>query len=90
MSQVLSTEDIYESAYLLTLDASVENVEVLTENGKLICKFTFTGDNLLQAQSEYYNAKAIVNLWSFRRCFNRINSLIGTAKKEYKQSGGVQ
>ena len=82
MSNVVSTQDIYESAYFLTLGANVENVEVIKENRKLICRFTFTGTNLLKAQNEYFNAKAIVNLWEFRRCYNRINSLIGTAKKE--------
>ena len=84
MSKVC-TQDIYESAYFLTLGANVENVEVLTENNRLICKFTFSGDNLLQAQNDYFNAKAVVNLIDFRRCFNRINSLIGTARKEAKQ-----
>ena len=85
MSNLITTQDIYESAYFLTLGAQVESVEVMTENNKFVCKFTFTGDNLLQAQNEYFNAKATVNLWDFRRCFNRINSLIGSAKKESKQ-----
>ena len=83
MSNV-TTQDIYESAYFLTIGANVENVEVLTENKKLICRFTFSGNNLLQAQNDYFNARAVVNLIDFRRCFNRINSLIGTAKKEAK------
>ena len=83
MSNLVSTQDIYESAYLLTLGAHVEDVQVLTENNKLVCRFVFSGDNLLQAQNDYFNSKAIVNLWEFRRCFNRINSLIGTARKAY-------
>ena len=90
MSNKVSTQDIYESAYLLTLGANVECVEALTENNKLVCKFTFSGANLLQAQNEYYNSRATVNLWDFRRCFNRINALIGTAKKEAKQKGVIR
>jgi len=81
MSNV-STQDIYESAYFLTIGANVENVEVIKENNKLICRFCFSGVNLLQAQNDYFNARAVVNLMDFRRCFMRINSLIGTAKKE--------
>ena len=84
MSNLVSTRDIYESAYLLTLGANIENVEVITENNKLVCKFSFSGSNLLQAQNDYFNAKAVVNLWDFRGCYNRINSLIGTARKEAK------
>ena len=90
MSNLVSTQDIYESAYLLTLGANIENVEALTENNKLVCRFTFSGENLLKAQSDYFNAKAVVNLWNFRRCFNRINSLIGTARKEAKLKGGIK
>jgi len=89
MSNV-STQDIYESAYFLTLGASVEAVEVIRENNKLICRFSFEGDNLLQAQNDYFNARAMVNLIDFRRCFSRINSLIGTAKKEACKQGGVR
>lgn len=81
----VSTEDIYESAFMLTNGASIINIEVLQENSKSICRFTFSGENLLQLQNDYYNAKAVVNLWEFRRCFNRINSLIGTARKEYRE-----
>ena len=62
MSNFVSTQDIYESAYLLTLNANIENVEVITENNKLVCKFIFSGDNLLKAQNDYFNAKAVVNL----------------------------
>ena len=88
MSKV-TTQDIYESAYFLTLGAHVENVDVLFENNRLICQFTFSGTNLLQAQNDYFNSRANVNLWDFRRCFNRINSLIGTAKKEANLKSGV-
>ena len=92
-THVLKTQDIYESAYLLTRGASILNVETLHENNKLICAFTFSGENLLEAQHAYYNARARVNLWEFRRCFNRINALIGTARKEFiaiSQSGEVR
>ena len=88
-AHVVKTQDIYESAYLLTQGANILNVEALHENSKLICAFTFSGENLLKAQNEYYNARAQVNLWEFRRCFNRINSLIGTARKEFKQTSPV-
>jgi hypothetical protein len=84
----VTTQDIYESAYYLTLGADVENVELLKENNRFVCKFTLSGDDLLTAQNNYFNAKALVNLWDFRRCYNRISSLIGTARKEVR--GGAQ
>ena len=84
-TQNVKTQDIYEGAYLLTLDANILNVEVFPENKRLVCRFTFTGTDLLTAQNKYYNGKAEVNVWEFRRCFSRINALIGTARKEYNQ-----
>ena len=98
MHQV-STKDLYEASYYLTKGYNVENVEVLSENNKKICMFTFSGENLLKSQSDYFNANAYVNLWDFRRCFNRVNALIGTAKKQQPtarsneqsgQAGGIQ
>lgn len=79
----VSTKDIYECAFMLTQGAEVEKVEVQPENSILICLFTFSGENLMQAQNDYYNGRANVNLWEFRRCYTRINSLIGTARKGY-------
>ena len=84
-SHVVRTRDIYESAYLLYQGANIILVEPFIENKKLMCAFTFTGEKLLQSQNDYYNAKAEVNLWEFRRSFNRINSLIGTARKEFRE-----
>ena len=98
MHQV-STKDLYEASYYLTLGCNVENVEVLKENNKRICIFTLSGKNISKAQSDYFNANAHVNLWDFRRCFNRINALIGTARKQQAgapfnkdsgQAGGIQ
>ena len=85
----IQTKDIYESAYYLTRGACIDKIEILKENNKQICQFNFSGDNILNDQNDYFNSKAIVNLWDFRRCYNRITSLIGSAKKRSK-SGGVQ
>ena len=84
-NHTIVTSDMYEGAYLLTQNAKIQNVSVIPESSKLICQFSFSGENLLKAQNLYFNAKAEVNLWDFRRCFNHINSLVGTARKEYKQ-----
>ena len=84
-NHIVKTQDIYESAYLLTRGGNILTVEALYENNRLVCAFTFSGENLLKAQNDYYNARAEVNLWEFRRSFSRINSLIGTARKEYNQ-----
>jgi hypothetical protein len=80
--QTATTQDLYESAYLLTRGARIDSVESFYENGRLVCRFTFIGDEIQKAQQAYYNGQAEVNLWEFRRCFSRINALVGNARKE--------
>ena len=80
----ISTQDMYEAAYYLTLGGNVESIEIVKENKKEICQFIVSGENLHQHQLDYFNAKGIVNLFDFRRCYLRLHSLIGSAKKEAK------
>jgi hypothetical protein len=82
--KLISTQDMYEAAYYLTLGGNVESIEIVKENKKEICQFIVSGENLYQHQLDYFNAKALVNLFDFRRCYLRLHSLIGTAKKEAK------
>jgi len=93
MSQKVITSDIYEAGYYLTLGALIEKAELIEENKRKICVFTITGV-LLNAQSEYLNCNALVNLWDFRRCLTRINSLVGSVKANDKKKalnqGGAQ
>jgi len=78
----IKTQDIYESAYLLTMGAQIISVEQTLENHKPICKFIISGNNLPELQNNYYNNRALVNLWDFRRSFTRVNALISKTRKE--------
>ena len=85
MSNVIFTQDMYEASYYLTLGGNLDNIEIVKENKKEICLFIISGEDLKRAQLDYFNARAEVNLIDFRRCYLRLHSLIGTARKEAKQ-----
>jgi hypothetical protein len=83
----ITTTDLYEVAYLLTAyNFSVENVQVIPQNKSEICRFTIAGDERLsRAQLEYFNNEGLVKVLDFRRGLHKVNTLIGEAKKNYKQ-----
>ena len=82
MSQTLITSDYYEAGFYICLGYSVEKVELVKEAKKPAGKFTFTGEGLTQAQIEYFNGQAVVNLLDFRRAYVHLNALLGSVKKE--------
>jgi len=80
--QTLTTSDMYEAGYYICLGFTVQKAEVLRERKKVIGKFTFNGEGLTQAQIDYFNGQAVVNLLSFRRAYIHLNSIMGSARKE--------
>lgn len=80
--QTLTTSDYYEAGYYICLGYSVEKVELVKEARRPAGKFTFTGEGLTQAQIEYFNGQAVVNLLDFRRAYIHLNALLGSVKKE--------
>ncbi len=84
MLQTLITSDYYEAGYYICLGYSVEKVELAREAKKPAGKFTFTGEGLTQAQIEYFNGQATVNLLDFRRAYVHLNALLGNVKKEMR------
>ena len=90
---------MYEVTYLITAyDFQIENIQVIPQNKSEICQFTIAGDDrLTKAQLEYFNNKGTIKVLDFRRNLHKVNSLIGIAKKNYKQelkaskeTGGTQ
>jgi hypothetical protein len=84
--QTLETSDYYEAGYYICLGFTVHKVELVKEARKPAGKFTFTGEGLTQAQIDYFNGLAVVNLLSFRRAYIHLNALLGSVKREAKQA----
>jgi hypothetical protein len=73
---------MYEAGYYICLGFTVQKAEVLKESKKVIGKFTFTGEGLTQAQIDYFNGLAVVNLLTFRRAYIHLNSIMGAARRD--------
>ena len=86
----ISTTDLFEVAYLLSAyDFTIEKIQVIPQNKNEICQFTIAGDDRLpKAQLDYFNNNATIRVLDFRRNLHKVNSLIGTARKEAKQQQG--
>jgi ribosomal protein L44E len=61
----------------------LKRIEVTKENKREICTFCMTGQSITEAQVEYLNGSATVNLMDFRRSYMRLHSLVGNVRKQY-------
>ena len=89
----LKSSDLYECAYYFSNGCTVKNVEIVEENKKELCFLYMTGEQLLSLQQTYFKSEAVINLFDFRRAYNRLMNLIALAKKESRQKikqGGAQ
>jgi hypothetical protein len=86
--QTLTTADYYEAGYYICLGFTVQKVEIVKEDRKPVGKFTFTGEGLTQAQIDYFNGLAVVNLLSFRRAYIHLIALLGNIKRDATRSTG--
>jgi hypothetical protein len=79
---ILKSSDLYECAYYFSNGCTVKNVEIVEENKKELCFLFMTGEQILSLQQNYFKSEAIINLFDFRRSYNRLMNLIALAKKE--------
>jgi hypothetical protein len=88
----LKSSDLYECAYYFSNGCTVRNIEIVEENKKEICFLFMTGEPLLLLQQSYFKSEAIINLFDFRRSYNRLLNLVALAKREARgtlRKGGV-
>jgi hypothetical protein len=78
---------MYEAGYYICLGFTVQNAEAAGENKKVIGKFSFSGEGLSQAQIDYFNGEAMVNLLDFRRAYSHLSSVLRAMKREGRLEG---
>lgn len=89
----LKSSDLYECAYYFSNGCTVKDIEIVEENKKELCFLFMTGENILTLQQSYFKSEAVINIFDFRRAYNRLMNLISLAKKESRQKikqGGAQ
>ena len=80
----VSVTDLYEAAYYLS--NGCELVEIIKQklDGKINCQLVFSGPEIIKLQLAFFQGKAVINLFSFRRAFGQVNTLVFEAKKKAK------
>jgi hypothetical protein len=89
----LKSSDLYECAYYFSNGCTVKDIEIVEENKKELCFLYMTGNEILTLQQNYFKSQANINLFDFRRAYNRLMNLISLAKKESRlkvKQGGAQ
>ena len=80
-----TTTDLYESTYYLQNGCDLISIECIKINGKVTCRLSFSGADITRLQLEYFQGKASINLFDFRRAFGQVNALVHSAKKKAKK-----
>ena len=86
----VTTTDFYEAAYYLTVGCLIDDIEVFMEMGKQRIRMTLKGDLIKSAQREYFTSQATVNLFAFRRSYQRLIQTIQDAKRKIHQVRKLQ
>ena len=84
METKVITSDIYEATYYFLNGATISSLEVVQEVKREICKITLEGENLPVLQNQYFQGNVSVNLFEFRRNYNRVINLVTIAKRDAK------
>jgi hypothetical protein len=79
---VLKSADLYECAYYFSYGCTVKDVELVIENKKELCFLYMTGEAILTLQQDYFKSTALVNLFDFRRSYNRLMNIVALAKRD--------
>lgn len=82
----VATRDLYEGVYYGMNQCVLETIEGKMENGRLLCEMIFTGDNLAELQTRFFQGTAEVNLIEFRRYYAHLNSFLVKEKRKLKNA----
>jgi hypothetical protein len=79
---VLQTEDLFLGAFGLTRGGELAGIEIRGVNGKRLAVFRIAGPDMQQAERDYYNGPALVNLRLLKAEVTRLKNLAFEALRE--------
>lgn len=79
---MLLTEDLFLGAYGLTRGGELAGIEVRGVNGKRLAVFRIAGADMQQAERDYYQGPALVNLRLLKAEVTRLKNLAFEALRE--------
>jgi len=71
---------------MLALNYRIDSVEAIKQNTKYIGRFTFSGEGIIEAQQDYFTAKAMVNVLAFKKCYTQIFDIVNGVRKTAREA----
>lgn len=85
--ETMAVTDLYQASYFLLSGCALTGIECGPAKGNnLACTLYFSGQNLEGLKENWFNRKAMANLWAFRFAYAQIHDSIREAKKNYTHS----
>ena len=92
MQKEVATNDIHEAAYYILSGNELSSIEARSVNGRIICSFSLTGENITSHQICYLHGEATANILALRRMVSQLQAWSYAAKKKYQsqaKNGGA-
>lgn len=78
--------DLYQASYYLMNGCAILAVDCIPTGKVSNCRIMMQGSNLTDLAQDWFEKKAVVNLWLFRNAYSQINSHVQQAKRSFEQS----
>jgi hypothetical protein len=84
MVMKISTSDAWEAAYMILHGATLDEIEGMQTNGRIICRMILSGKNITKLQLTYLNGDAEANILKMRSMVGQVKTWMYAAKKKFK------
>ena len=84
--ETASVTDLYQASYYLLSGCEILGVDCIPTGKAFSCQITLSGENLTDLSQNWFDKKAVVNLWAFRNAYTQINSHVQQAKRSFESS----
>ena len=80
----ITTSDAWEAAYMILHGATLDEIEGMQTNNRIICRMILSGKNITKLQLTYLNGEAQAGILELRSMLGQVNAWMYAAKKKFK------
>jgi hypothetical protein len=82
----IKVTDFYHAAYLVANGCDLIDSECQMFMDKAICTMTFEGSRVDELTNDYLGREAVINLYTFRQAYVRVNDYVMETKRNYERA----
>jgi len=80
----IATSDAWEAAYMILHGATLDEIEAMQTNNRIICRMILSGKNITKLQLTYLNGEAQAGILELRSMLGQVKTWMYAAKKKFK------